>query len=177
MFDSIVSSLVANSYGAMAPMMNLAQARCTSNGVEIACPDFGPLMALFGGFMLIALVVTVVMIVATWKVFTKAKKPGWASLIPIYNIVVLLEITGKPLWWIVLSFIPIANIVVSVLIMDALSKSFGKGTGFTIGLLVLPFIFFPILGFGKAEYKGSSVTPVPPTTPPIPPTMTPGATV
>ena len=102
---------------------------------------------------LVAIVLGVVMVAATWKVFTKAGKPGWASIIPIYNAVVLLDIAGKPGWWIILFFIPIVNIVIVILTYVALAEKFGKGGGFAMGLVFLGVIFFPILGFGGAEYR------------------------
>jgi hypothetical protein len=89
-----------------------------------------------------------------WKVYTKAGKPGWAVLIPIYNTYVLLEIVGREWWWLLLLFIPIVNIVVLIVVLFDLAKSFGKGTGFGFGLLFLSWIFIPILGFGDAKYMG-----------------------
>jgi hypothetical protein len=88
-----------------------------------------------------------------WKVFEKAGKPGWAAIVPIYNVIVLLEIVGKPLWWIVLFLVPCANIVAFILIGIELAKVFGKGTGFGLGLALLPFLFYPVLGFGDARYQ------------------------
>ena len=99
-------------------------------------------------------VITIIVIVALWKIFEKAGKPGWASIIPIYNVIVLLEIIGKPLWWIILLLIPLVNIIFGIWAVNLLSKSFGKNEGFTIGLIFLPFIFYPILGFGDAKYEG-----------------------
>ena len=99
---------------------------------------------------LIQLAIAVVVIVGLWKVFTKAGKPGWAAIIPIYNMIVLLEIVGRPIWWILLLLIPCVNIVVSAIVFIDLAKSFGKGAGFGIGLWLLGFIFIPILGFGSA---------------------------
>lgn len=93
-------------------------------------------------------------IAGLWATFAKAGKPGWACIIPIYNIIVMLEIAGKPLWWILLFFIPIVNIVIAIMVALDLAKSFGKGTGFGLGLAFLPFIFYPLLGFGDAEYHG-----------------------
>jgi Family of unknown function (DUF5684) len=104
--------------------------------------------------ILIYLAVMIAVVVALWKVFTKAGEPGWAVLIPFYNIIVMLKIVGKPAWWIVLFFIPIANFVVAILIALEMAKSFGKTSGFGIGLLLLPIVFYPILGFGDAEYVG-----------------------
>lgn len=110
-----------------------------------------------GGFMtIIWLVIAIVMIVALWKVFTKAGKPGWASLIPIYNAYVMLIIAGKPGWWLILMFIPVANIVVAILAAIGLAQNFGKGGGFAAGLILLPVIFYPILAFGASEYQPSS---------------------
>jgi hypothetical protein len=104
-------------------------------------------------FMLIYLAVIVVVIAGVWKVFTKEGKPGWAAIIPIYNAIVLLEIIGKPLWWIILLFVPCVSIVFAIIMMVELAKKFGQGVGFAIGLILLPFIFFPILGFGSAQYN------------------------
>jgi hypothetical protein len=89
-----------------------------------------------------------------WMTFVKAGKPGWASIVPIYNIVVLLEITGKPLWWILLFLIPFVNIVIAIIVTLDLAKVFGKGVGFGLGLVFLPFVFYPMLGFGDARVGG-----------------------
>lgn len=105
-----------------------------------------------GGILYVALIV--LFVVSMWKIFTKAGKPGWAAIIPIYNIIILLEIVGKPVWWIVLFFIPIVNLVVAIMLTHQLSLSFGKDVGFTIGLIFLGFIFYPLLGFGDAQYVG-----------------------
>jgi len=116
-----------------------------------------PLGAMFGGVFLIVWIVCAVLIVAAlWKVFTKAGKPGWACLIPIYNIIVLLEIAGKPVWWIILFLIPLVNLVVGILVSISIAQNFGKGTGFALGLVFLPFIFYLILGFGDAQYMAKA---------------------
>ena len=96
----------------------------------------------------------VFLVVSLWKINTKAGKPGWAIFIPIYSTIVTLEIIGKPIWWLFLFLIPIVNIVFLIWMTNLLSKSFGKSEGFTIGLLFLPFIFYPILGLGSATYTG-----------------------
>lgn len=103
---------------------------------------------------LIYLVIIVVFIASMWKIFTKAGKPGWAAIIPIYNLIVLLEVVGRPLWWILIYLIcaPIAGIVVSL----DLAKSFGKDIGFGIGLIIIPIVFMPMLAFGSATYVGPS---------------------
>jgi len=107
------------------------------------------------GSSIVGLVIGILVIAGMWKVFTKAGKPGWAAIIPIYNVVVLLQIAGKPLWWIVLLFVPIVNIVIAAMVMISVAKAFGKGTGFALGLLFLSPIFIPILGFGSAQYIGT----------------------
>lgn len=104
--------------------------------------------------MVISLLIVLVVIAGIWKTFEKAGKPGWAAIIPIYNIIVLLEIAGKPIWWIILFLIPCVNIIVSLLVFIAVAKAFGKSEVFGIGLWLLGFIFFPILGFGDAKYVG-----------------------
>lgn len=101
---------------------------------------------------IIWLALVVLMIVSVWKIFTKAGQPGWASIVPIYNLIVMLQVAGKPLWFIALFFIPFANFVAIILVYIALAKTFGKGGGFAAGLILLPFIFFPILGLGSATY-------------------------
>lgn len=96
----------------------------------------------------------VLTIAGMWKAFEKAGKPGWSAIIPIYNIVVLCEIVGKPAWWVILLFIPFVNFFVLIILTNLFSQSFGKGIGFTIGLIILPIVFYPLLGFGDATYQG-----------------------
>lgn len=101
------------------------------------------------------LAVIALMLVSMWKIFTKAGKPGWAVLIPIYDILIMLEIAGKPWWWLLLiMLVPFANIVFAIWMVNLIALSFGKTSGFTVGLLLLPFIFWPILGLGSAKYEG-----------------------
>jgi hypothetical protein len=106
------------------------------------------------GIMVIYLIIGLLMIIAMWKVYTKAGKPGWAVIIPIYNAIVLLEIVDKPLWWIILMLIPLVNVIISIIVTVELAKKFGQSVGFAIGLILLPIIFYPILGFGGAKYSG-----------------------
>ena len=106
------------------------------------------------GFILIILAVVVFIIAALWKIFEKAGQPGWAAIVPIYNCYVLLKIVGKPGWWLLLFLIPIVNYVFIIWTYNMLSKSFGKEEGFTVGLVLLGIVFFPILGFGDAKYLG-----------------------
>jgi hypothetical protein len=106
------------------------------------------------GIMIFYLVILVVLIASLWKIFTKAGKPGWAAIIPIYNIIVLLEIVGKPAWWIILLLIPLVNIVIAIIVVHRLSLSFGQGVGMTILLLLLGIVGYPVLAFGSAKYVG-----------------------
>jgi uncharacterized membrane protein YhaH (DUF805 family) len=105
-------------------------------------------------FWIVYAAVMLFMIAAMWKVFSKAGQPGWAILIPIYNLYVMCKIAGRPGWWILLMFIPLVNLIIVIILDIDIAKSFGKGAAFGIGLLLLPFIFFPILGFGSAQYQG-----------------------
>jgi hypothetical protein len=101
-------------------------------------------------------VVVLIGIASLWIIFQKAGKPGWASIVPIYNIIVLLEIIEKPIIWLLFLLIPLVGIIFSIMMVVELAKKFGKDTGFALGMIFLPFIFYPILAFGSAEYEGSS---------------------
>ena len=98
--------------------------------------------------------IAVLAIVGLWMVFQKAGEAGWKALIPIWNLLVLLRIVGRPAWWIVLLLIPIVNVIFSIIVLYDLSKSFGHDVGYTIGLVLLPFVFIIILGFGPDPYLG-----------------------
>lgn len=120
--------------------------------------DSGSRIAAFAGAgigMVIWLAIMVVMIAAFWKVFTKAGEPGWAAIIPIYNLIVLLKIVGRPLWWIVLLLIPFVNIVVGFIVVFDLAKRFGHGAGFALGLIFLAPIFYPVLAWGDSRYAAA----------------------
>jgi hypothetical protein len=129
--------------------------------------------ALFGGaflcaYYIVLLVIAAIYLASLWKIFVKAGKPGWAAIVPIYNIITLLEIVGRPVWWIVLYIIPFANIYVAIQIPVDLAKSFGKTTGYALGLIFLSPIFYPMLAFGSAQYAGPIAT-MPPYYPTQPP--------
>jgi len=111
---------------------------------------------IFGGaFLIVWLAIAILVLAGVWKTFVKAGEPGWACIIPIYNIIVLLKIAGRPLWWFILLLIPIVNFIVAIIVAIDIAKRFGQGTGFGIGLALLPFIFYPVLGFGSATYKAA----------------------
>jgi hypothetical protein len=114
----------------------------------------GVVAGMFAVILIPALIFIVISIIGKWKVYEKAGKPGWASIIPIYNIIVMLEIVGKPIWWFLLFFIPCVNFVFLIWTYNLLSKSFGKSEGFTVGLVLLSPIFLCILGFGDSVYLG-----------------------
>jgi len=151
---------------------------CTVNGQTVGCEPIGTFLGLiFGGFLIIWLAVVVILIVSLWKIYRKAGKPGWASIIPVYNIVVLLEMIGKPIWWVIFIFIPVVNMIFSVIVAYHLARAFGKDIGFAIGLMILPFIFYPILAFGRSTYVGNAPVapqdPSPPQPAQIPPPFVP----
>jgi hypothetical protein len=104
------------------------------------------------------LAILVLVVVSMWKIFEKAGKPGWAAIIPIYNLIVVLQIAGKPVWWFFLYLIPLVNVVIAIMVTVAFARAFGKGGWFAVGLIFLGIIFYPILAFGSAQYQ-----PPPPT--------------
>jgi hypothetical protein len=105
-------------------------------------------------FSIVWLAVSIALLVALWKLFVKAGQPGWACLIPIYNTIVLLRITGRSAWWVLGLMVPFLNIFVIIRLVFDLAKVFGRGVGFGFGLLFLSPIFIAILGFGNAQYVG-----------------------
>lgn len=116
--------------------------------------DTGGMMAAMGAAMIIYIAFLLLIVVSMWKIFTKAGKPGWAAIIPIYNLIVWLDIVGKPTWWIILLLIPFVNLVIVIMITHQLSLSFGQGIGTTLLLIFLPMVGYPLLAFGNAQYIG-----------------------
>lgn len=110
-----------------------------------------------GAIGILYLALIVFLIVTMWKIFTKAGKPGWASIIPIYNVFVMLDIAGKPAWWFLLFLIPFVNFIVGILVIAGIATNFGKGGGFVVGMILLPIVFYPILAFGSAQYSKPAV--------------------
>ncbi|HMX41193.1 MAG TPA: DUF5684 domain-containing protein [Saprospiraceae bacterium] len=106
------------------------------------------ILFLFLGFIIF-------MFAAMWRVYEKAGEPGWAAIVPIYNLIVWMRIIRKPGWWVLLLFLPIVSIVMAVWSTNLLAKAFGKTEGWTLGLIFLPFIFYPMLAWGDAEYQYS----------------------
>lgn len=108
-------------------------------------------------FVGIYLLIIGAMLASLWKVFAKAGKPGWAALVPFYNIFIMLEIVGLPAWYLALYLIPCVNALVSLYVVYGLAKSFGKEIGFTLLMIFLPFVGYPMLAFGDAEYVGPAL--------------------
>lgn len=106
------------------------------------------------GIVVALLVITVLLFASQWIIFQRAGVAGWKCLIPVYNMYILMQISGKPGWWAILLFVPLIGVVVYLFAMLSLAKKFGKSELYGVGLLLLPMIFFPLLAFGKAEYEG-----------------------
>lgn len=178
LFTMLLAAAVAFGWGGV-PSAAWAQEQLDMGDVDISFdvegPEFDPeaqraaaeaagaaagiILVVFLVAFVIWLALSVVALIGGWKVFVKAGQPGWAVIIPIYNAIVLLQICGRPVWWIVLLLIPFVQVVVGVIVAIDLAKSFGKDALFGIGLFLLGFIFFPILGFGSAQYRGPVAAP------------------
>jgi hypothetical protein len=104
-------------------------------------------------FSICALIFAILIIIGWWKLFTKAGQPGWLAIIPIVNGIIYIQISGKPVWWILLLLIPIVNIIVLFLIHQSLAERFGQGILFALGLMFLTPFFVLILAFGDYRYR------------------------
>jgi hypothetical protein len=122
-----------------------------TDGMEMI-PTWAPLAG-----MVFLVMTTFFMLATMWRLFEKAGYSGWASLVPIYNAYVMLEIAGKPGWWLFLMIIPFVNFIVAIMVPFGVAEMFGKSWGFGLGLLLLPWLFYPILAFGSTEYLGVAV--------------------
>ena len=120
------------------------------------------LAALGAGMVVFMIAIVVVIIAANWKIFTKAGQPGWACIVPIYNLFILCKIAGKPGWWLILCILPYIGIVFQIIVLACVAKNFGKGVGFILGLIFLTPIFLLVLGFGGAQYQGVKLGTPPP---------------
>lgn len=138
-------------------MFNLianAESVCRVNGQVVPCPaGLGVIASIVP---ILVIVVFVIMIASMWRIFTKAGKPGWASIVPIYNIIVMIDIVKMPVWTIILVFIPFVNAVFMLVVIYNLGKVFGKEMGFILGMIFLSPIFYPILAWSDAAYQGGS---------------------
>ena len=105
---------------------------------------------------LISLAITILILVGIFKTFTKmGYDDAWWALIPFLNLVFFVKVIEKPIWWVILFFIPFVNLYVFWLVSSKVAKAFGKSDLFAIGLLLLGFIFYPILGFGSEQPKAA----------------------
>ena len=119
-------------------------------------PEPSAAAGIFGGaflivFLIVCFAVSVLVLAGFWKTFVKAGEPGWACIVPIYQILVWLKIARRPLWWFFILFLVIPYFIASI----DVAKRFGQSAGFGVGLALLPFIFYPVLGFGSATYKAA----------------------
>lgn len=127
-----------------------------------------------GTLLVFVLIVYAIAVIPFWIIFRKAGQPGWPSLIPVYNTFILLKVVGRSGWWLLLFLIPFVNLVILIIVYHDLSKSFGHGVGFTLGLIFLGLIFLYILALGRSTYRGPAgagggmVAPPPPPPPPMP---------
>ncbi len=104
--------------------------------------------------IVIYVIVILLMIVSMWITVGKAGRPGVSQIIPIWNIIELVRIAGKPGWWVVIILlVPIANFIFLIMVFNAIAGAFGKGAGFTVGMIFLPFVFWPILAFSDVKYS------------------------
>ncbi len=161
-FDAIVMpALLRNIFympqwiSGLAPITQLAQA----SAADFDAATMGPVLAAIIGFVIIMVLVVMVLvaliIIAKWHIFKKVGQPGWTALVPFYNTVQELEYTNLPMWWVFLIIIPFVNIIFTIILARRIAGVFGKGAWFTVGLVVLPFIFYPILGFGSSTYSNT----------------------
>ncbi len=144
---------------------------------ELSSASAAALGAVILVFMLFYFVIAIVCIVSVWRLFTKAGKPGWAAIVPVYNQIVMLQVAGRPVWWVLLMmFVPIFQVWVAIVAAIDFAKSYGKSTGFGVLVALLPFVGLPILAFSKdANYVGpvaeglDTFTPAPDRVAPVPP--------
>jgi len=140
--------------GLETPIPTVAPVITPAPPVQTSFPTIPPInVAAAAGFgivfFLIWLAVLVFFVIVNWRIFTKAGEPGWAAIVPIYNVIVLLKIAGKPWWWIFILWLIVPLFIAYI----DLAHTFGKSTGFGVGLVLLSPIFFPILAFGSAQYQ------------------------
>jgi len=131
----------------------LAQSSSSSSPAGTAAGAVGGLFMCF-----IWLAILVLTVAGLWKTFEKAGQPGWAAIIPFYNLYLMCTIAGRPGWWLVLYFIPVVSLIIAIIVGIDTAKAFGRGTGFGIGLALLGPIFYCILGFGSAQYQGPAAS-------------------
>ncbi len=126
-----------------------------NSGSQLSGGAIAVMAAFFSTFFLLWLAVGLAILIGSWRIFQKAGKPGWAVLVPFYNIWVLLDIVGRPGWWLLLFFVPIVNMVISLILAFDTARAFGKSELFAVlGLFFFNPIGVLMLGFGDAKYLG-----------------------
>jgi uncharacterized membrane protein YhaH (DUF805 family) len=128
----------------------------TMYGTTSASASDAAAAAMMIPMMMFYIAIFVLAVAGMWRVFSKAGRPGWYALVPIYNSIVLAEIVGRPGWVGLLNLVPFLNIYINVIIALDIAKSFGKDTTFGVLTIFFPFVTYPILGFGSAKYQGPS---------------------
>ena len=109
---------------------------------------------------IVPLMIFVLIIAGLWKVFTKAGQPGWAAIVPIYNVYVLVCLVAKmEILWFILCIIPVVAFFAAIKPSQIIAEKFGKTGAFWVGLWLLGPIFYPILGFGSAKFQGAVEAP------------------
>jgi len=109
--------------------------------------------------LFVTLGLIVLIFVGLWKVFEKAGKPGWAAIIPIYNLYVLVKVSGNAWYWFALFFVPVINFFATLKVSIDIAGKFNKGILFGLGLTFISFIFYPLLGFGGYQYNDATTSP------------------
>lgn len=113
-----------------------------------------PDVALSPAMIVVSIVLGLIGLISHWIIFKKADEPGWASIVPLYNAFVMFRIAWGNGWKVLWLLVPLVNVVVAIILQTKLARSFSKSTGFALGLIFLPIIFYPILAFGEARYQG-----------------------
>lgn len=120
--------------------------------------DADAITAASAGFLIVGYIVLlalcVLVLVANWRIYTKAGRPGWAAIVPFYNMYCLFDMALGNGWLFLLTFVPCVGVVMNIVMYVKLSQAFGMSGAFAVGLIFLPYVFLPILGFGDAEYIG-----------------------
>jgi hypothetical protein len=109
----------------------------------------------FGVELGLQLAILGLVVAGMWMTFRKAGEPGWAAIVPIYNTYLLVRIGGNAWWWVLLFFVPVINVIAAAKVSIDVAGRFGKGILFGLGLALLPFVCYPILGFDSSQYHGA----------------------
>ena len=126
-----------------------------TNTTVVVTTDNAGFWAAFGFYLFVGLIMWVLLVIAQWKIFTKAGEQGWKSIIPFYNMNITFKIAGRNGLWFLALFVPLVNVFVLLMLGIDLAKHFGKSTAFgVVALWLFSVVGYLILGFGDAEYVG-----------------------